>query len=377
VVRQIEPTPHIPLFRAQVTAEAINGAVEVLESGWLGQGRKVAEFEEALADYVGARHCVAVSSGTAALHVALRTLGLAEGAEVVTSPIEWVSAHFAVLYERCRPVLADIQPTTGNIDPRQIERQLTPRTAALLIVHHAGYPCDLDEIYEIASRRRLPVIEDCAHAIGAQYRGARIGGTGDMGSLHCFSFGPTKNLTTIHGGAVTTNDSRHLPRLRALRSLGFSRDAFARLQGSSTSYRSSYNLAEPGFRYEMPDVHAAIGLAQLGALDGENRRRARIAERYASHLAETPGVELLHYREDRESAYHMYPVLVDRRDALADKMRRHGVDVGVHYPLNTLLDHDGVPRADRFASRTLTLPLHPSLTDEEIDRTIRAFAGGW
>jgi perosamine synthetase len=362
------------MFRSQLSGDAVESAVEVLESGWVGQGEKVRQFEQAFAEYVGARHCVAVSTGTAALHLALRVLSLPQGAEVVTTPMTWVATHFAIRYEGCRPVLADIQPSTGNVDPEEIERRITPNTAALLVVHYSGYPCDLDRIHDVARRHQLPVIEDCAHAHGAEYQGARIGGGS---TLQCFSFGPTKNLTTIHGGAITTDEADHVDRLRALRSLGFSRDVHTRSRERAATYRSSYELAELGFRYELPDVHAAIGLAQLQHLDEENERRADIADRYASGLAETPGVELLRYSGDRRSAYHMYPVLVDERDALADKMGRHGVDVGVHYPLNTLLDHDDVPEARHFASRTLTLPLHPSLTDAEVDEVIRVFADGW
>ena len=365
---------HLPLFKTRLSAEAVRGAVEVLESGWLGQGRKVREFEQEFAAYVGARHCVAVSTGTAALHLAVRALSLPDGDEVVTTPMTWVATHFAVLYERCRPILADIQPATGNIDPEQIERKITPETGALLVVHYSGYPCDLGEIYDIARRHRLPVIEDCAHAHGARYRGARIGAGP---TLHCFSFGPTKNLTTIHGGAITTDNDEHMARLRALRSLGFSRDVDPRSHDSATPYRSSYELQELGFRYEMPDVNAAVGLAQLPHLAEENARRAKVAESYASGLEGTPGVELLHYADDRRSAYHMYPVLVDGRDALAAKMERHGVHVGVHYHLNTLLDHHGLSEAQRFASRTLTLPIHPSLTDDDVEQVVGVFAGGW
>jgi perosamine synthetase len=359
----------IPLFRTKLSPEAIEAAVEVLESGWLGQGRRVAEFEGAFAEYVGANHCVAVASGTAALHLALRVLDLPEGAEVVTTPMTWVSTHYAILYEHCVPVLADIDPATGNAGPAEIERRITDRTGAILVVHYCGYPADLDEIYGVAERHGLPVVEDCAHAAGATYRGRRVGAAG---TLQCFSFGPIKNLTMVHGGAVTTTDGRHVDRLRALRSMGFARAVHERLRDSATSYRRAYELAELGFRYELPDVHAAIGRAQLGHLDEENTRRREIAHAYAAAFRGLPGVSVLEYEDDRESAYHMYPILVDDRDRIAELLHERSVDVGVHYPLNVLLPHGGLPHAEAFAARTLTLPIHPWMTEDEVETVVRA-----
>ena len=352
----------------------MEAAADVLRSGWVGQGPRVAEFEAAFAAYVGARHCVAVSSGTAALHLALRILDPKPASEVITTPLTYLATHYAIDYVGCRPVLADIESATGNVDASEIEQRITPRTAAILVVHYGGYPCDLAAIYALAEDHGVPVVEDCAHATGAAYRGARIGsGSG----CHCFSFGPPKNLTAIHGGAITTNDSSIVDRLRALRAMGVSRTAYQRASERASFYRPEYPVTEEGFRYEMSDVNAAIATVQLTRLDAENARRAEIADAYRAGLSGVAGIRTLEYASDRRSSYHMYPVLAERRDALAAKLGDAGIDVGTHYPLNPLVDNDGVPHAEEFAARTLTLPLHPSLNDAEVRSVIDVVAAGW
>jgi perosamine synthetase len=359
----------IQLFKTRLSPEAIAAAVAVMESGWLGQGPRVAEFEAAFGDYVGAANCIAVATGTAAIHMALRVLDLAPGAEVITTPQTWVSTHYAIEYVGCVPVLADIDPATGNIDPVEIDRRVTDRTGAILLVHYCGYPCDLDEILAIADRHGLPVVEDAAHACGSTYRSRRIG---SGPTLQCFSFGPIKNLPMVHGGAITSSDSTHFARFRALRSMGLARSAHERLTTASSSYRPEYELAEPGFRYELPDVHAAIGLAQLPHVDAENATRRRVAGAYRDGLAGTPGIRTLEYGDDRESACHMYPILAEDRDAVAAELGRRGIDVGVHYPLNPFLSHDDVLRAREFAGQVLTLPIHPWLSDDDVTAVVDA-----
>jgi dTDP-4-amino-4,6-dideoxygalactose transaminase len=357
----------IQLFKTRLSPEAIAGATAVLESGWIGQGPRVSEFEAAFAEFVEAPNCIAVATGTAAIHMALRVLDLAPGTEVITTPQTWVSTHYAIQYEGCVPVLADIDPATGNVDPGEIERCITERTGALLLVHYCGYPCDLDEILAIADRHGLPVVEDAAHACGSTYNGRPIG---SGATLQCFSFGPIKNLPMVHGGAITSSADRHFDRLKALRSMGLSRSSHERLTTSSSSYRPEYGLVEPGFRYELPDLHAAIGLAQLPHVHEENAARKRVADAYRDAFADTPGVRTLEYADDRESAFHMYPILAADRDRVADELGRRQIDVGVHYPLNPFLDHDDVPRAREFAGQVLTLPIHPWLTDDDVAAVI-------
>jgi dTDP-4-amino-4,6-dideoxygalactose transaminase len=346
-----------------------------MSSGWLGQGTQVRDFEERLAERLGARNCVAVSSGTAALHLALAVLDLPPGAEIVTTPMTWIATHHAIDYVGCRPVLADIDPGTGNVDPESVRERISDRTGALLVVHYAGYPADLRELREVAERHGLPLVEDAAQAVGATYTGVPIG-AGD--NLQAFSFGPTKNLTTIHGGAVTTANDDEAQRLRRLRSLGVGRGTSERALGSrGSSYRLGYDLPEVGFRYEMPDVHAAVGLGQLEVFDAENDRRGRLAERYAEALAEVEGIALPDRAGDRVGSNCFYPVFAERRVELAAVLRERGIDVSVHYPLNPLVDHARVPEAEAFAERTLTLPLHPSLSGDQQETVIDAVRMGW
>jgi perosamine synthetase len=357
----------IQLFKTRLAPEAIDAAVAVLESGWLGQGARVSEFEAAFGGYVGATNCIAVATGTAAIHMALHVLDLEPGTEVITTPQTWVSTHYAIQYVGCVPVLADIDPATGNIDPQEIERRITDRTGAIVVVHYCGYPCDLDEILAIAGKHGLPVVEDAAHAVGAKYKGRKIG---SGATLQCFSFGPIKNLPMVHGGAITSSDGTHFARFRALRSMGLARSSHERLRSAASSYRPDFELAESGYRYELPDLHAAIGLAQLPHVAEENAARKRVADAYRDGFADAPGIRALDYSDDRTSAYHMYPILAEDRDAVAEELHRREINVGVHYPLNTLLAHDDVPRAREFASQTLTLPIHPWLTDDEVAAVI-------
>lgn len=367
----------ISLFKTHISPEAVAAAGRVLESGWVGQGAKVRAFEAAFAEYLGARFCVAVRSCTAALHLALHVLDLTEG-EIITSSLTFVATHHAILYAGCQPVLADIQVSTGNLDPIAMRDKVTEKTRAILLVHYSGYPCDLEEIYEIAKQHRLDVVEDCAHATGATYRGAKIG---NSHTLHCFSFGPTKNLTMVHGGAITTNNPQHVERLRRLRCLGIDRDIYRRVHSTSDDRPPwQYEVKELGFAYHLSDLNAAIGLAQLQRLEIENQRRAQIANAYRSGLQGVAGVQLLEYGKDRESSYHMYPILVERRDDLAHKLRRHDIGVGVHYLPNDLLPkykYGDLPHWEYFWQRTLTLPIHPTLTDDEVDTVIGLVRAGW
>ncbi len=367
----------ISLFKSHVCPEAVAAAAEVLVSGWLGQGAKVKAFEAAFAEYLGARYCVAVSNGTAALHLALHVLDLPDGAEVITSPLTFISTHHAIYYARCQPVLADIQASTGNLDPTALENKITDRTRALLIVHYGGYPCDLQEIYDIANRYRLEVIEDCAHATGATYRGSKIG---NSHTLHCFSFAPTKNLTMGQGGAITTNNPQHIERLKRLRHLGIDRDTYERVHSRSDDRpRWKYEVKELGFPYYLSDLNAAIGLAQLRRLGPENLRRAQIAHAYQSRLQRVPGLQLLNYNEDRQSSYYMYPILCEQRDDLAEMLNRRGVGVGVHYLPNDILPvnkFSELPEMEYFWRRTLTLPIHPLSPDVKLDTVINLVQKG-
>jgi perosamine synthetase len=372
-----QPPVRVPLFRTTIADEAIAAAADVLRSGWIGSGAVVEEFEREFGAAVDAPNCVAVSSGTAALHLALRVLDLEPGTEVVTTPLTWLSTHHAILYEGCVPVLADIDPATGSLDPARVAERLSERTGAILAVHYGGYPCDLDALRSLAREAGVPLVEDCAHAVGSTYRSRPVG---SAPNLQCFSFSPTKNLTTADGGAVVTGDAGQAERLRRLRSLGVGRTTAGRMREVGWPYRDSYDAGEVGLRYEMNELHAAIGLAQLPHLEAENARRRDIAAAYGTGLANVPGLELLrHDGPGRGSSHHLFVGLADAREQLVEALHGRGIEVGVHYPINELLrtPPGELPEMEQFAARTLSLPLHPSLTDDDVATVIAAVRAGW
>lgn len=371
------PTRQIPLFRTAIGDDAVDAAAAVLRSGWIGSGPIVEQFEEEFAAVVEAPHCLAVSSGTAALHLAMTVLDLEPGTEVITTPLTWLSTHHVILYQGCVPVMADIDPSTGNLYPASVAERLTGRTGAILAVHYGGYPCDLDALRGLAREAGVALVEDCAHAVGASYRGRPVG---SARNLQCFSFSPTKNLTCADGGAIVTGDADQAERLGRLRSLGIERTAARRMRDEGWPYRDRHEILEAGFRYEMNELHAAIGLSQLPLLEAENARRHEIAAAYRDGLTGVPGLELLAPdTPERAGSHHLFPVLADDRERLAHALRDRGVESGVHYPVNELLRTDlGVlPAMDSFAARTLSLPLHPSLDDDDVAAVVAAVREGW
>ena len=362
----------VPLFRPAIREEAAEAAARVLRSGWIGSGPVTEEFEQAFARYVGAPHAVAVSSCTTALQLALRVLDLPEGVEVITSPVTFISAAQVIVQERLRPVFADVDPETGNLDVDSVRARLTDRTGTVIPLHYGGRPCDLDELYALG----VAVVEDCAHAAGATYKGRRIG---SHGSLHAFSFNAVKNLPAPGGGALTLGSEEHDARLRRLRVLGLSSDTFTRAR--TGAYTWAYDVRELGLRATMSDVEAAVALAQLRYLDADNARRAEIAAHYRRELAAVPGLRLLREVEpDRTSSNHLFCVLAEERDRLVERLREAGVDSSVHYRRNDtyeLFEEQDLPGAERFASRVVSLPLFVELTDEQVDYVVEVVRGGW
>ena len=365
----------IPLFRPVIREEAIDAAAAVLRSGWLGLGPRTEAFEREFASYVGAPHCVGLDSGTSAVHLALRTLDLPPEADVITTALTFVSTNFAIKYVGGRPVFADIEPETGNIALGAVRELLSESTGAIVLVHYGGYPCDVDGFYELSRDAGVPIVEDCAHACGAVYRGRRIGG---HGNLHAFSFNAVKNLPMGNGGAVTVRRPEDDMRLRRLRALGVDADVHKRMTGEG--YHWDYGVTEIGFRNHMNDLQAAIGLAQLRCLDEDNARRAAIAAFYRGRLAGVPGISLLHYEDDRTSSYHLFCILAEDRDALVAKLRKSGVDIGVHYRRNDdfpIFERAELPNVDRFWRRVISLPMHVSLSDDEVGYVTDVIRSGW
>jgi perosamine synthetase len=362
-------TAPIALFRPVVAEEAVLAAAEVLRSGWPGPGPAVERFEDAFAARVGAPHAVAVSSGTAALHLALRLLDLEPGDEVIVSPITFVGANEVVLQMGCVPVFADVHPCTGLVEPDAVAAAIGPRTTAIVATHLTGRPADLAALYALAERHDLALVEDAAHACGSSLRGAPIG---SHAGSQAFSFQATKNLTTVDGGMLCVRTAAEAERARRLRWMGIDRCTWERHDASG--YQWAYDVDEVGHKYAMHDVAATIGLHQLAHLDAGNDRRRQIAGRYQAELADLPGVSVAPGEPEAVSATYLATALVDERDALLDALALDHIAAGVHYRRNdehrVFGGRRDLPGAERYWRRTVSLPCHLALSDDEIERVI-------
>jgi perosamine synthetase len=369
----------LPYGRQSVDEADIAAVTEVLRSDWLTTGPKVAEFEKAWADKVGASHAVAVNSGTAALHAAIFAAGVGPGDEVIVTPLTFAASANCVLYQGGIPVFADVQPDTLNIDPAAVEAAITPRTRAIVVVDYSGQPADLDELQAIAVRHDLVLVEDAAHAIGATYRGRPSGSISD---LTTFSTHPVKHVTTGEGGLVTTNDEKWAERMHWFRNHGITTDHRQRAEKGGWFYE----MVALGYNYRLPDILCALGLSQLGRLDNWLTRRRAIAACYDKAFAELPAVCSLTVRPDREPAWHIYPILlnldhlrVDRAQIFA-ALRAENIGVNVHYipvywhPYYAQLGYPRglCPRAEDAYQRLITLPLFPGMADQDVDDVIEA-----
>ena len=367
----------LPYGRQTLTEADVAAATEVLRSDWLTTGPKVAEFEEAIADYVDAQHAVSFSSGTAALHAAVLAAGLKPGDEAITTPLTFCATANAALYGGGTPVFADVRDETLTIDPKEVERRITPRTKALLPVDYAGQPADLDALLALADRHELLVIEDAAHALGAKYRSRMVG---SISHMSVFSFHAVKHLTTGEGGMVTTNNSDFAQRLREVRNHGIDSDARAR----QAAGHWHYEMTTLGFNYRLTDIACALGLAQLPRLSANLARRRAIAARYGKALATVPSLTLPIVAADVTSAWHLYPVRVDAsidRAEVFNALRAEGLGVNVHYiPVHlhpyyrSRFGYRGgeFPIAETASGRLISLPMFHGMTDEDVDDVIFA-----
>ncbi|HEV2414227.1 MAG TPA: DegT/DnrJ/EryC1/StrS aminotransferase family protein [Candidatus Dormibacteraeota bacterium] len=366
--------------------EEIEEVVKTLREGWITTGPRTQRFEANFAQRVGAPAALAVNSATSAMHIALAVLGVGEGDEVITTPMTFVSTVHVIEHQRATPVLVDVETDTLNIDPARIEATITPRTKAIMPVHLYGHPADMAPIYDIAQRHRLAVIEDAAHALPAQYHGRTIGAPQpgfDFPNLVAFSFYATKNLTTGEGGMLTgAPDLLEDARVWSLH--GMSRDAFKRYT-SDGSWR--YDVVRPGFKYNMPDIQAAIGLHQLERLEAMQRRRRAIVSQYDEALGQLPEIDPPVERPGVESAWHIYLLRLelDRlridRAGFIDELRKRNIGTSVHFipvPDHTYYRErygwrpQDFPVAYREFDRMLSLPLSPALTDQDVADVIEA-----
>jgi dTDP-4-amino-4,6-dideoxygalactose transaminase len=359
----------------------IDDVISVMESGWLGTGPKVARFEENFKEYKGVRHAVAVNSCTAALHLSLLAAGLKEGDEVITTPVTFCATVNAILHAGATPVLVDVDSRTMNMDPSRVESAVTSKTRAILPVHFAGRPCEMDPLCDIAKRHGLKIIEDCAHAIESEYKGKKTGTIGDFG---CFSFYVTKNVVTGEGGMVLAREEKDSSRIKVLALHGMSKDAWKRFGDEGYKH---YSVIECGFKYNMMDLQAAIGIHQLQRIDQYWKRRREIWQCYKEAFASLPLTLPADPEPETRHAYHLYTILVDEertsigRDAFLNAMTARNIGVGVHYL--SIPEHpyyqrafgwrpEDYPNAMRIGRQTVSLPVSAKLLDGDVDDVIDA-----
>ncbi len=359
----------------------IEEVLACLRSSWLGTGPKAAEFERRVAAYKGVPHAVGLNSCTAGLHLACVVLGLRPGDEVITTPMTFCATVNAIVHAGATPVLADVDPVTMNLDPAQVKRRLTDKTKALLPVHFAGRSCAMDELMAIAREHGLKVVEDCAHAIETEYRGQKAGTIGDLG---CFSFYSTKNIVTGEGGMVLTRDTNLAKRVKMMGLHGMSADAWKRFTDDGYKH---YDVEETGFKYNMMDLQAAIGMHQITRVDAYWQRRLVLWQRYLKEFGDLPIGLPAPWPADQKHALHLFILQIDQqrcgvsRDEMLMRLHKQNIGTGVHYRAIPSLSvyrrrfgwkPEDFPVAHAIGERTLSLPLSPKLSDDDASDVIRA-----
>lgn len=364
-----------------IEEDEIKEVVDSLRSGWIGTGPKVAKFEKMFREYKGIPFAVALNSCTAALHLSLLAIGLKPGDEVITTTMTFCASVNAIIHAKATPVFVDCQRDTMNIDPLEIEKKITPKTRAILPVHFAGRPCDMETIMDIAKKHKLKVIEDCAHAIEAEYKGKKAGTFGD---LACFSFYVTKNVITGEGGMVITRYEEYVDTIKILGLHGMSKDAWKRF--SDEGYKH-YQVVYPGFKYNMMDLQASIGIHQLKKVQANWEKRKAIWGVYNKAFKDIPVETPAPVECDIKHAFHLYTILIDQekagisRDEFLEAMTRENIGVGVHY--RSILTHpyyqqtfklnpEDYPDSYYIGERTVSLPFSAKLTDKDVNDVIEA-----
>ncbi len=370
----------LPYGRQSLDDEDIQAAVDVLKSDWLTTGPKVGEFEERFAAWVGTKHAVSFSSGTAALHASAFAAGLKSGDEAITTPMTFCATANCVLYQDATPVFADVSADTLNLDPREVSKKVSSRTKAVIAVDYAGHPADLIALRELAEQHGLVLIEDACHALGAEHLGTRVGGIADMA---VFSLHPVKHLTTGEGGMVTTNDAKLTETLRRFRNHGISSEARQR-QASGQWF---YEMVLLGFNYRLTDIACALGISQLKKLEANLARRRAIAARYTRAFRELSAVIAPAVREGMEPAWHLYPIrltldaLSAGRGEVFRALRAENLGVNVHYiPVHKhqyyreRFGYQGgeYPVAEDAYERLISLPMFHAMTDQDLNDVIAA-----
>lgn len=362
----------------------IEAVVNVLKSDYLTQGPSVTAFEKKICEITGAKYCVAVSNATAGLHIAVAALELGEDSEGITTPNTFLASSNCMVYNNVKPVFADINPVSYNIDPKEIEKRISSKTKLLIPVHFAGLPCEMEEISVIAKKNNLHVIEDAAHAIGSQYADGSYVGNCKYSDMTVFSFHPVKTITTAEGGAVTTNSDELYQKLLMLRSHGVTKDESVLTKNPGPWYYEMHSL---GFNYRMTDMQAALGVTQLQKLDFFKKRRREVIAMYNKAFADMKYLKTPYEPENVSSCFHLYVTQIDfdslgkTRTQVMKDLRDKGIGTQVHYiPVptqpfykNTFGYKDGdYPVAEKYYEQELSLPLYPGLSDDDVDTVIKA-----
>src|SRR5437867_1242808 len=371
----------IPFHIPAIGAEEIRAVAETLESGWLTSGTKVKRFEDDFTEYVGSKHAIAVNSCTAALHLALDAIGIREDDEVIVPTMTFTVTAEVVLYFKAKPVLVDCQRDTLNLDPNQIAAAITSKTKAIIPVHFGGQPCDMTPILEIAKTHKLHVVEDAAHALPASYEGKKIGTIGD---ITCFSFYATKTITTGEGGMATTENSEWAERMRMMSLHGISHDAWKRYTKEGSWY---YEVLHPGFKYNLTDIAAALGIEQLRKCDGFWQARKGIAAIYDKAFGDLKEIQTPVRQPDIEHAWHLYVIQLNlerlkvTRSQFIEALREEGIGTSVHFiPLHRHLYYcdkfgykpEDFPNASSAFERIVSLPIYPKMTEADGESVIGA-----
>ncbi len=361
----------LPYGRQSIDDEDINEVVKVLRSDWLTTGPKVSEFEEKFCGYIGCKHAVAVNSGTSALDIAVASLEIKKGCEIITTPFTFMATANCILYNGLKPVFADIKPDTYNINPEEIKKKITPNTKAIIYVDYSGQPCDIDEIRKIAEDNGLCLIEDAAHACGAEYNGKKVG---SFANLTEFSFHPVKHITTGEGGMVTTDNEELYEKLKLLRNHGIDKDAATRF-GKDASY--AYDMKLLGRNYRITDFQCALGISQLKKLDKFIKRREEIVKIYNQEFANIGEITIPYVKPNVKSAWHIYTMLLDKkinRDIFFNLMKAKNIGVNVHYIPTYKFSYyknkfnfndKDFPVTENVFSKIITLPLFQGMKDED------------
>jgi len=361
--------------------EEIDEVVRTLKSGWLTTGEKSKSFEEKFARYTGAPHAIALSSGTAALFLSLIVNSVQAGDEVITTPFTFISTANVIHHLGAKPVFADIDETTYNIDPDKIAHAITKRTKVILPVHYSGQACDMKSIMNIAEKHNLQVIEDAAHALGAEYYGKKVG---SLGNLTCFSLFPTKNITTGEGGMIVLNDSEKAKRLTRLRLHGMSKDGWKRYSKEGSWY---YEVHEAGYKFNLSDINAALGLVQLDKIENLNQKRKALVDYYLKNLSKIPGIKTLKIKPQMKSSWHIFPIWIDEkifgldRNQFIKELWKRNIGTSVHFiPLHLQPFYQKTyhykkgdfPVTEKVYEGIVSLPLFPDMKRGDVDDVVEA-----